>query len=257
MEKTPSLFADQALESPVDLAMALALPASAGHFDELHGAASLKAPAQPAASQSQTQSQSQGQSQSQQAALHLAGSLVAPAPAAPDTPPLAAAAALAPPWGRFFNFLGGDGFEDLNHRTANLQRQIRDNGVTYTVYADADGPQRPWSLDLFPLIVDAKSWTHIEAGVLQRVRARLLQAPGSQLFRMAFSGDRVDQPLLSDAIRRFDIDFTILHGQIDEIKGQAFGSLAVLADGTKANVDSAIAYLREQGVIIEELNHVI
>lgn len=94
-------------------------------------------------------------------------------------------------------------------------------------------------------------------GVLQRVRARLLQAPGSQLFRMAFAGDSVDQPLLSDAIRRYDTDFTILHGQIDEIAGQAFGSLAVLANGVKANVDSAIDYLRAQGVIVEELNHVI
>ena len=51
-----------------------------------------------------------------------------------------------------------------------LARQIRDNGVTYNVYADGDGPQRPWSLDLFPLIVSPESWAQIEAGVLQRVR---------------------------------------------------------------------------------------
>jgi D-methionine transport system ATP-binding protein len=97
----------------------------------------------------------------------------------------------------------------------------------------------------------------LPAGVLARVRARLLQAPGSQLFRMAFSGDSVDQPLLSDAIRRYDMDFTILHGQIDEIQGQAFGSLAVLANGDGANINNAITYLRAQGVIVEELNHVI
>ena len=33
-----------------------------------------------------------------------------------------------------------------------------------------DGPQRPWSLDLFPLIITPESWQQIEAGVLQRVQ---------------------------------------------------------------------------------------
>lgn len=58
----------------------------------------------------------------------------------------------------------------LDQHFASLQRQIRDNGVTYNVYADTEGPQRPWSLDLFPLIVDVPDWQHIEAGVQQRVR---------------------------------------------------------------------------------------
>jgi len=73
-------------------------------------------------------------------------------------------------WSRFFEKLGRDGFADLNRRTLNLERQVRDNGITYNVYADADGPQRPWSLDLFPLIVSADSWRSIEAGVSQRMR---------------------------------------------------------------------------------------
>lgn len=73
-------------------------------------------------------------------------------------------------WGQFFDYIGPEGFADLNHRTANLHRQIRDNGVTYNVYADAHGPQRPWSLDLFPLIITPESWQQIEAGVLQRVQ---------------------------------------------------------------------------------------
>jgi uncharacterized circularly permuted ATP-grasp superfamily protein/uncharacterized alpha-E superfamily protein len=77
---------------------------------------------------------------------------------------------LSPDWTRFFNFLGADGFYDLNHRTANLRRQIRDNGVTYNVYADANGPQRPWALDLFPMMVSAADWAQIEAGIQQRAR---------------------------------------------------------------------------------------
>ncbi len=157
MENNPSLFAAAALESPVDLAAALALPATSGHFDELHGR-TLDKPA-PAAPQSQQQSQS---------SLHLAGTATAVAPDTTTVP--ASAGRLAPDWHRFFNFLGGEGFEDLNHRAANLRRQIRDNGVTYNVYADADGPQRPWSLDLFPLVLSASDWSHIATGISQRAR---------------------------------------------------------------------------------------
>lgn len=84
--------------------------------------------------------------------------------------PASRGAPLAPHWHEFFEHLGPEGFGDLDRRMANLGRQIRDNGVTYNVYADANGPQRPWSLDLFPLIVTPESWEHVEAGILQRVR---------------------------------------------------------------------------------------
>ena len=76
---------------------------------------------------------------------------------------------LTPEWRQFFESLDEDGLGDLNQRAASLARQIRDNGVTYNVYSDAGGPQRPWSLDLFPLIVSSDNWSHIEHGVRQRV----------------------------------------------------------------------------------------
>ncbi|MBC7380547.1 MAG: circularly permuted type 2 ATP-grasp protein, partial [Burkholderiaceae bacterium] len=132
-----SLFDADSQEAPAQLAAALAPPAASGHFDELRGAVS----APPIAASSGHGAQM-------------------PAAHAP----------LTNTWNQFFTHLGADGFSDLNRRTANLQRQVRANGVTYNVYADANGPQRPWSLDLFPLIITPSSWQQIEAGVLQRVR---------------------------------------------------------------------------------------
>jgi len=73
-------------------------------------------------------------------------------------------------WASFFAHLGPHDPRNLNDKGARLERQLRDNGVTYNVYADAGGPQRPWSLDLFPFIVTPQSWRQIETGVLQRVR---------------------------------------------------------------------------------------
>ncbi|CAB3763973.1 methionine ABC transporter ATP-binding protein [Paraburkholderia solisilvae] len=88
-----------------------------------------------------------------------------------------------------------------------------------------------------------------------RVAERLRTGSG-HLLRLAFSGSGVDQPILSETIRRYELDFNILHGQIDEIQGQAFGSLAVLAGGEPAKVAQAIAFMREQHVVVEELAYV-
>lgn len=163
-----SLFAVDSLEDPAELASALAPQAPAGHFDELRGRTVAKAPliTSQQAPQQATQSQSQG------AGLFLAGSEqgFAPARTAPNLESPSPGAPLAQTWTTFFNFLGSDGFHDLSRRTANLQRQIRDNGVTYNVYADADGPQRPWSLDLFPLIISPQDWQQIDTGIRQRAR---------------------------------------------------------------------------------------
>lgn len=82
----------------------------------------------------------------------------------------AEAPSVAPHWAAFFAHSGPLGARELNRRAARLQRQLRDNGVTYNVYADAGGPQRPWSLDLFPFIITPQSWRQIESGVLQRVQ---------------------------------------------------------------------------------------
>ena len=73
-------------------------------------------------------------------------------------------------WSQFIAHLQDVRPAALNARMAQLERQVHDNGISYNVYADADRPQRPWSLDLFPLMVDALSWQQIESGVLQRMR---------------------------------------------------------------------------------------
>jgi uncharacterized circularly permuted ATP-grasp superfamily protein/uncharacterized alpha-E superfamily protein len=73
-------------------------------------------------------------------------------------------------WGQFFETFASDGLGALDLRAATLARQIRDNGVTYNVYSDEGGPQRPWSLDLFPLILPPQDWLQIKTGVEQRVR---------------------------------------------------------------------------------------
>jgi uncharacterized circularly permuted ATP-grasp superfamily protein/uncharacterized alpha-E superfamily protein len=61
-----------------------------------------------------------------------------------------------------------------------VARQIDENGVTYNDYATADGVQRPWSLDVLPLIVTAAEWERLGRGLRQR--ARLLNALAADVY---------------------------------------------------------------------------
>jgi uncharacterized circularly permuted ATP-grasp superfamily protein/uncharacterized alpha-E superfamily protein len=63
---------------------------------------------------------------------------------------------------------------------ARVSRQMHENGVTYNVYAAADGPNRPWTLDVLPFVVQAGEWASLESGLRQR--ARLLNALAADLY---------------------------------------------------------------------------
>ncbi|MDD0838173.1 methionine ABC transporter ATP-binding protein [Curvibacter sp. HBC61] len=94
--------------------------------------------------------------------------------------------------------------------------------------------------------------------VLARVQAQLQQSPdaSARLLRLVFAGAQGEQALLSDVIRRFNLDLNILHGQVDDVQGQPFGALSVLARGDAAAVAQAVAQWRQAGVVVEELSHV-
>ncbi|MFU8839373.1 MAG: circularly permuted type 2 ATP-grasp protein, partial [Nitriliruptoraceae bacterium] len=48
---------------------------------------------------------------------------------------------------------------------------FRSAGITFTVYGDDAGVERTFPMDLLPRIIPAEEWSHVEAGVIQRVTA--------------------------------------------------------------------------------------
>lgn len=51
-----------------------------------------------------------------------------------------------------------------------VSRQVRENGITYNIYGDSQGPDRSWRVGAVPNIVPAAEWQQIAAGVAQRAR---------------------------------------------------------------------------------------
>ncbi len=60
------------------------------------------------------------------------------------------------------------------------ERLLKDDGVTYLAGQDGQQTDRPWQLDLFPLLISQEEWTQLETGLIQR--ARLLNHILSDLY---------------------------------------------------------------------------
>ncbi len=75
-----------------------------------------------------------------------------------------------PHWQMFVNLLDDLGPRELGRRWDTARQLIHDNGVSYNVYGDPAGMDRPWNLDTIPLMFDAPSWNTLQAGLTQRAR---------------------------------------------------------------------------------------
>ncbi len=138
------------------------------------------------------------------------------------------------------------------------RRLIVENGVTYNVYADHKGADRPWSLDPLPLLITAAEWREIERGIDQR--ARLLDALLADLYG--------PQQLLAEGIVPAELPFghpnflwpchgvappdrIFLHLYAADLARAPDGRWWVLADRTQA--PSGAGYALENREILEQL----
>src|SRR5271170_2218953 len=75
-----------------------------------------------------------------------------------------------PHWRPLIDALAVDGADAVRRGADLARRLIVENGVTYNVYADPQGRDRPWMLDPLPILLTAAEWREIELGVAQRAQ---------------------------------------------------------------------------------------
>src|SRR5450631_2660215 len=71
-------------------------------------------------------------------------------------------------WRQVSVALGRMGFRQLSNRWRTGQQLIQSNGVTYNVYGDPQGKERPWLMDPIPLLIAENEWAQIELAITQR-----------------------------------------------------------------------------------------
>jgi uncharacterized circularly permuted ATP-grasp superfamily protein/uncharacterized alpha-E superfamily protein len=92
---------------------------------------------------------------------------------------------LRPHWKMFVSQLDDLGPEELPRRWDQARRLIRENGITHNVYGESDGLDRPWDLDMVPLLVPEAEWTAVSLALQQR--AKLLDTLLADLYGPALS----------------------------------------------------------------------
>lgn len=158
-------------------------------------------------------------------------------------------------WRGFQQVLSENGQGLMELRQAQVERQIRENGITYNVYADPRGADRPWELDPIPNILPADDWQALAAGIAQR--ARLLDSVLADVYG--------PQHLLREGLLPPELVFghnnflwpcqgvkppegTFLHVYAADVRRAADGHWWVMADRTQA--PSGAGYALENRSII-------
>jgi uncharacterized circularly permuted ATP-grasp superfamily protein/uncharacterized alpha-E superfamily protein len=72
------------------------------------------------------------------------------------------------------------GRPELSRRADIIRRAVEQDGVTYNIYADPKGADRPWEVDQLPLIISTEEWRLLAKAVQQR--ARLLNTVLADLY---------------------------------------------------------------------------
>lgn len=75
-----------------------------------------------------------------------------------------------PAWKTLIERLDLISADDLLRRSPQVEEMLNENGVTFNVFQDGGPSQRPWSLDLLPVMFGFEEWSKLSAGLTQRAR---------------------------------------------------------------------------------------
>jgi D-methionine transport system ATP-binding protein len=71
------------------------------------------------------------------------------------------------------------------------------------------------------------------------------------IVRLSFLGSTAKEPIVSQVIRRFNININILSGNIDKLQTSSVGHLIVELTGDSEEIDKSLKYFKNQDVNVE------
>jgi uncharacterized circularly permuted ATP-grasp superfamily protein/uncharacterized alpha-E superfamily protein len=161
-------------------------------------------------------------------------------------------------WKPLMDSLQRMGQEELARQSAQAERRIRDNGITYNIYGDPEGENRPWRTDIVPLVISEEEWRFLEAGIVQR--AQLLSGILEDLYgaQKLLKGGHFPAALLygNPAFLRPMVGVSVpktshLHMLAVDVARSPNGHWWVLADRTQA--PSGSGYALENRTIVSDV----
>ena len=126
---------------------------------------------------------------------------------------------------------------------------IIEEGAMFDLFTN---PQAPTTKDF------VKSINNVELpAILHDVPILTEYRAGSKLIvRLSFIGNSAGDPLISSLVKKFDVDVSILYGNIDSLKDIPYGTLLIEVSGVQDSINTALTYLHEQNLKIEVIGYV-
>lgn len=78
---------------------------------------------------------------------------------------------------------------------------------------------------------------------------------GSLILRLTFLGAAANEPVIAEIIRRYSVDISILHGNIDHIQDTPFGTLIVRLSGDQTAVAAATNHFKTRKIGTEVIGY--
>lgn len=79
--------------------------------------------------------------------------------------------------------------------------------------------------------------------------------PNGKIVGLHFDNESTNEPVISQAIREFDIDISIIHGDVKQTKEGSFGTLTVILLGDSSEIEKALEFFKKRQLGVEVLIH--
>ncbi|MBE3553916.1 MAG: methionine ABC transporter ATP-binding protein [Thermicanus sp.] len=130
--------------------------------------------------------------------------------------------------------------QKICHRVAVLEKgRIVEKGTVLEVFSN---PKADITKEFVQQVMDLHQWEEV---LSPHHRKRIIQC--------SFLGENAQQPIISQMIKRFDIDVNILQGKINRIQQTSYGSLILELTGDAKEQERAIQYLRDHHIRVEHM----
>lgn len=76
----------------------------------------------------------------------------------------------------------------------------------------------------------------------------------TDVYKIIFTGENANKPLISDVVKQFGIDANILSGSIEDLATESIGHLIIQFGGEQDRIQQSLSYLKQKGTTIQSLS---
>lgn len=139
--------------------------------------------------------------------------------------------------------------KEVCHRVAVMDNgRIVEEGKLYDIFS---APQ----MEITRRFIDTASNIRKTEDILETDPALLGVDSTHVVARLDFKEDSTREAIVSRVSKQFDLDISIIFGNVEMVGGLPLGTLVVSFGGSREKVDAAIDYLSEKGVRTEVIRH--